>query len=219
MDGDCHRRSFRLAADRAEIMTGRIRKSADKRKAEIVTAALKLAGEVGPDRITTQALAEAVGISQPGIFRHFPKKEDIWGAVAQHIAKRLRENWSGTINEDKPPADRLQAFVFGHLTFLQRTPAIPAILFSRELHAENEPLRTYFAGLMKRAHQRVRALVADEIEAGNFDAGLNPDDAAYLVLALIQGTAMRWSLNARNFDLAEEGARLLAVQLAGYRRS
>lgn len=62
------------------------RKSADSRKTEIVTAMLRLADELGPDRLTTLAVANAVGLTQPGIFRHFPTKQDIWLAVAAQIS-------------------------------------------------------------------------------------------------------------------------------------
>jgi AcrR family transcriptional regulator len=199
-------------------MSTRIRKSARERKSEIVETVLLLAAEVGPDRLSTEALAAAVGISQPGIFRHFPKKSDIWEAVAERIAELLRENWTAMENEDLRSADRMRSFVTGHLTFLQTTPAIPAILFSRELHAENEVLRSFFAGLMQRVHQFVSQMIASEIKAGRYDRKLDSDDAAYLVLALIQGLAMRWSLNERKFDLVKEGERLLALQLSGFKR-
>jgi AcrR family transcriptional regulator len=199
-------------------MSTRIRKSARERKSEIVETVLLLAAEVGPDRLSTEALASAVGISQPGIFRHFPKKSDIWQAVAERIAELLRENWTAMENEDLRSVDRMRSFVTGHLTFLQTTPAIPAILFSRELHAENEVLRSFFAGLMQRVHQFVSQMIASEIKAGRYDRKLDPDDAAYLVLALIQGLAMRWSLNERKFDLVKEGERLLALQLSGFKR-
>lgn len=62
-------------------MSTRIRKSAKERKVEIVEATLRLAAEIGPDRMTTEALAKEVGISQPSIFRHFPTKGHIWEAV------------------------------------------------------------------------------------------------------------------------------------------
>jgi len=199
-------------------MSVRIRKSAHERKSQIVETALRLAGEVGPDRLTTEALASAVGISQPGIFRHFPKKSDIWQAVAERIGEMLRENWKAMESLDPPSADRLTSFVSGHLNFLQTTPAIPAILFSRELHAENEVLRSFFAGLMRRVHLFVSQMIASEIEAGRYDKKLDPDDAAFLILALIQGLAMRWSLNDRTFDLVREGERLLALQLGGFKR-
>ena len=59
-----------------------MRKSAQERKAEILATALRLADELGPDRLTTAAIAEAVGLTQPGIFRHFPTKQALWQAVA-----------------------------------------------------------------------------------------------------------------------------------------
>ena len=49
-----------------------VRKPAPERKAEILEATLRLADELGPDRLSTEAIARAVGLTQPGIFRHFP---------------------------------------------------------------------------------------------------------------------------------------------------
>ena len=195
----------------------RIRKSADVRKTEIVKAAIRLAAEIGPDRLTTERLAKDVGISQPGIFRHFPTKDDIWQAVAQYIGDLLQEKAGISDDATLAPMDQLHRSVISHLGFIKVNPAIPAILFSRELHAGNEKMRLFFASLMSSRHQGLSKLIAAEIAAGRFDGSLDPDDAAYLVLALIQGLAMRWSLNARNFDLVEEGRRLLDIQLNGFR--
>jgi AcrR family transcriptional regulator len=194
----------------------RSRKTAGVRRAEIVDAALRLAGEIGPDRLTTEALARAVGISQPAIFRHFPRKGDIWQAVAERIGEQLQAKAAASDALKAPPADQLRHFVRGHLAFIEGNPAIPAILFSRELHAANEPLRAFFAGLIGNRQRHFSRLIRAEIEAGRFDPALDADDAAYLVLALIQGAAMRWSLNARGFDLVAEGARLLELLLRGF---
>lgn len=198
-------------------MMTRIRKSADDRKAEIVDAALRLADDIGPDRLSTEALAKAIGISQPGIFRHFSTKAKIWEAVAERISERLREISAGSDKKQTLPIDQLRSLVVGHLSFIQKTPAITAILFSRELHAKNDSLRTFFARMMSSRQAHISRLISEEVAAGRFDTALNPDDAAYLILALIQGLAMRWSLNARGFDLVDEGRRLLELQLAGFR--
>ncbi len=218
MDNNLNAGEYGMEESQNRNMSTKTRKSAEERKSEIIDCAMKLAGEVGPDRLTTEALALAVGISQPGIFRHFPKKSDIWEAVAHRIGELLRQNWTAMKNRDQDSADRLRSFVTGHLTFIQTTPAIPAILFSTELHAENEYLRSFFSGLMQRVHRFVSEMIASEIEAKTYDRRLDPDDAAFLVLALIQGLAMRWSLNERKFDLVKEGERLLALQLNGFRQ-
>ena len=70
-----------------------VRKPAPERKAEILEATLRLADELGPDRLSTEAIAQAVGLTQPGIFRHFPTKQAIWEAVAAKITDRMAAGW------------------------------------------------------------------------------------------------------------------------------
>ena len=197
-------------------MTARTRKPAVERKAEIVDTALRLAAETGPDRLTTERLAEEIGISQPAIFRHFQTKNDIWQAVGQRICDLM----GATAEKDTTlnPLNRLHKNAITHLAFIEKTPAVPAILFSQELHSQNEQLRTFFAKLMAKRHQKLATLIAAGIEAGEVDPRVNPDDAAYIILALIQGIAMRWSLNNRGFDLVAEGERLLDLQISGFKK-
>ena len=191
----------------------RQRKPAAERKEQIVDEAMRLAAELGPDRMTTQKLADAVGISQAAIFRHFPSKTEIWQAVANRIGSAMPAKLT---DGDAPAMERLRAIVARQFTFIVKTPAIPAILYSRELHAENETLRLKFAEMQERRHALFTTLFRAAIEAGDLRE-INPEDAAALALALIQGLAMRWSLEQRGFDLVAEGNRLLELQLSGYK--
>jgi len=193
-----------------------IRKTAEVRKAEIVDATLRLADKLGPERLTASAIANAVGLTQPAIFRHFPKKKDLWEAVAARVGAMMEVRWTGAQNLDAAPIDQLRALIAGQLRLIQSTPAIPAILFSRELHNKNKGLRTAFLGLLNRFHRVVADLAASARDAGELRADLDPDDVAFLVIGLVQGLAVRWSISGRRFDLAAEGSRLLDVQLSGF---
>ncbi len=194
----------------------RIRKPAESRKAEIIDAALRLADKLGPDRLTTEAIANAVGLTQPGVFRHFPKKQELWEAVAARIGAMMEARWAKAGRTDASPADRIRILAAAQLRLIQSTPAIPAILFSRELHAKNKGLRKAFFGLMGRFHRLVAGLAAEASEAGEWRDDLDPDDAAFLIIGLVQGLAVRWSISGRDFSLTEEGNRLLELQLSGF---
>ena len=61
----------------------------DERRREIVAAVLELARERGPDSITTQAIADRIGVTQGALFRHFPDKEAIWLAVFAWVRESL----------------------------------------------------------------------------------------------------------------------------------
>ncbi len=190
------------------------RKPADSRKAEIVAATLRLADELGPDRLTTLAVAKAVGLTQPGIFRHFPTKQDLWLAVAADISGRMAAAWDGVLASVTAPEDRLMALMQVQLRQIMVSPAIPAILHSRELHIENAALRAEFIGLMTRFQTLLVSVIEDGRKQGVFRHDLAPQDAVILLISLIQGLAIRWSLGLRAFSLEEEGGRLLAQQIA-----
>jgi len=194
----------------------RIRKPAEERKSEIVEAALRLADKVGPDRLTTGQIAEAVGLTQAALFRHFPKKQDLWEAVAARIGERFQQRWIAIERGPADPIDRLRTIVAAQLKLIQSTPAIPAILFSRELHVENRALRVIFAKFMANFHSRIERLIAAAQDEGRLRGEVAAADAAYLIIGLVQGLAVRWSISGRDFDLAEEGQRLLEFQLSGF---
>ncbi len=194
----------------------RVRKPAETRKAEIIDASLRLADRLGPDRLTTEAIANAVGLTQPGVFRHFPKKQDLWEAVAARIGAMMEARWTKAQSSDGAATDRIRALIAAQLRLIQSTPAIPAILFSRELHTKNKGLRKAFFGLMTRFHRMIADLVAQACKADELRIDLDPDDTAFLIVGLVQGLAVRWSISGRNFNLIEEGSRLLDLQLSGF---
>jgi len=193
----------------------RVRKSADQRKDEIIEAALKLADAVGPDSLTTERIAREVGITQPAVFRHFPRKHDIWQAVVDWIGACLMQRWSAVVDSRGEPADTLRALVRAQLNLIRSTPAIPAILFSRELHAKNHVLRKAVLAMMARFHEVLTKIIEEGRRGGQFRGDLDAGAAAYAVIALVQGAALRWSLSGRNFNLVEEGEGLLQMLLYG----
>lgn len=190
-----------------------MRKSADLRKAQIVATILDLADRIGPDRVTTGAVAAEVGVTQAAIFRHFPTKSGMWVAVADHVAGLLTAAWAEALEGSKPPVERLKALVGAQLDQIAANPAMPMLLFSRELNVENAALRVAFRDRLVALH----GLLMREVTEGQTNKTLSGDvaaaDAAVLLTSLIQGVAIRWSLGARDFVLRDEGMRLLAVQL------
>lgn len=59
------------------------------RKTQILAAAAKAFSQEGFDGVTVRQIAEACGISEPAVYRHFTSKESIYEAVLDSIEKRL----------------------------------------------------------------------------------------------------------------------------------
>ena len=189
------------------------RQSAEERKAQIVAEVLRLADEIGPDRLSTTEVARAIGLSQPAIFRHFPTKSALWLAVAEDIADRLQNYWAAAEAGATGPHARLKALISAQLTAIAETPALPSILFSRELQVDNPALRDVFRGLLGAFQGRLVAVIRDLQAAGDLKRDVSPEDVAILLTSLVQGVAIRWTLGARGFALVPEGFRLFDVQM------
>lgn len=195
----------------------RTRLPAAERKTQIAEMTLRLAAELGPGAVTTERIAERLGISQPAIFRHFPHKGMIWSAAATMLGEEMRMAWDA-VQGDLPAERRLRALALAHLAYVESTPGLLAILFSRELHAENEALRTGLAVNQRRFQARLASIVLEGSKNGRFRENLDPSDTAFLVIAVVQSVAMRWSLSAKRFSLIAEGERLIDALMRGFLR-
>lgn len=196
----------------------RKRKSAADRRAEIVETAIRLSAQLGPDRVTTQHLADEVGVTQPAIFRHFATKGAIWMAVGDHIVaemKGLQAN-SGEKAEADPHGE-LQRIVGHHFVQISEQPAIPAILYSRELQAGNDVLREKFTDVLDKRRLALAGIIRTGQARGIHRADLVADDAAQLISEAVQGLSMRWLLDGCSYDLAEAGERVLAPLFDAFR--
>ena len=74
---------------------GRKRLTAAERRAQLIEVAISVFGQRGFRGATTKAIADAAGISEATIFRHFPSKDDLYVAAlpAAH-RRRYRGNSS-----------------------------------------------------------------------------------------------------------------------------
>jgi AcrR family transcriptional regulator len=194
------------------------RKSAPERKAEIVEAVLKLSMDVGPGSVTTEALAKHVGVSQGAIFRHFPTKTAIWSAVFDTLSRKMEQSW-GNIEQSSSPSERLRLLVRAQLSVVVAVPALPSIISSRELQNENVGIKQGVLALMGRFYAGLKKEIQAGIDTGELRDGIDADETANMVIAILQGTVLRWSISPKKFDLIAEGDKMLTLALCGLQKN
>src|SRR2546423_3895264 len=92
--------------------------SAEERRAAIVAAVRKVFADKGFHGTTTRELAEAAGVSEALLFKHFPNKEALYSAMQLSACK-----------DEDPALKQLQALEPSTSTLV----AIVHFLFSRKL--------------------------------------------------------------------------------------
>lgn len=187
------------------------------RRDAIIETMLVMVGEEGPDGVTTRRLAQRVGVTEPALYRHFPGgKAEMWRALAMVVGERMQDAWRQALAAaETGAAERLRALVTAQMRVIETTPALTAILFSRALHRDNAALRAGVGEVGGRFHARLEQILAEGQAAGELRSTCDADAAAWLLISTIQGTAIRWSLSDRAFDLERAGTRVLDVALEG----
>jgi TetR/AcrR family transcriptional regulator len=179
-------------------------KSSEERRAEIVQVALELAGERGVGNVSTQAIADRVGIAQPTVFRHFKTRDAIFRAAIQFIAAGLFKALEGVFSGAAPADERLQRLIERQLAFIGGRRGIPRLLFSDRLHHEDPELKATVRAVMDRYTGHVARLIEEGVRQGRFRADVDPEESARLLAAVMQGLIMRWSVYDYAFPLESQ---------------
>ncbi|RPJ44943.1 MAG: TetR/AcrR family transcriptional regulator, partial [Betaproteobacteria bacterium] len=137
----------------------RKRLGADERREEIIRVTLELAARQGVDDVTTQDMAQAMGVTQGAVFRHFPSKDAIWLAVMQWVRDRLMSVLGRAAGQGCDPLDALQRMFFAHIDFIAGHPAIPRVLMSENLHGRSPALRQLVTEIMLAYEAKIAGLL------------------------------------------------------------
>jgi AcrR family transcriptional regulator len=197
----------------------RKRLGADERREEIIRVTLELAARQGVDDVTTQDMAEAMGVTQGAVFRHFRSKDAIWLAVMQWVRERLMSVLGQAAAAGSDPLDALQRMFFAHIAFIAGHPSIPRVLMSEHLHGRSTALRKLVTEMMLAYEEKISGLLQAAQSRGLARADLDTRAAATLYLGMIQGLVLQTSILRDQRILTAEAERTFPVYLQAIRPS
>lgn len=195
----------------------RKRLPADERRKEIVAAIVDLALELGPEAVTTQAIATRIGLTHGALFRHFPDKEAMWAAVFDWVGANLGIVVDEAFRQGRTPLDTLEKVFLAHVGFVARHPGVPRILYHELQRPADSTFRQRVRGMVGGYRQRLCQLFAAAKQAGELPESLNEETAATLLIGTIQGLVVQSSLFRGEASMVAAAQRLFPVLLDGFR--
>ncbi len=190
------------------------RKSSENRRSEVIGATLDLAFEVGPGNVTTGMIAKRLGLTQPAVYKHFPKKEDIWHEITNILCTQIRENIALAAQAGDQPLANLKRLILGHLQLITKTPALPEIIVARDPGSSFTEARHHIHTAMGEFREALRRKLTAAGKAGQLRSGMDIGDAEMLVFGVIQSLVLRVIVTRKPALLEQDGKRLLDLQLA-----
>lgn len=168
-----------VAAVTEKPASPRTRSSAPQRRRDVVAAVVELARERGPEGITTQAIADRVGVTNGALFRHFPDKLAMWSAVFDWVEERLEAVVDEAFRGGGDPIEVLERVFLAHVRFVSGHPGVPRILFHELQRPADSEFRDRVRNAVRGYRKRIGELLAQAnlriIEATAKHAGMPLD--------------------------------------------
>jgi AcrR family transcriptional regulator len=144
------------------------RLSGEARRRQIVQAAVELFSRKGFRGTTTREIAEAAGISEAMIFKHFATKQELYSAIIE--AKSETEELlasAAKVARGKDDAGVLRAVGLKMMEQTERDPSLMRLLLFSALEG-HELSEIFFESRVRRLHEFLSSYIRKRIEDGRF---------------------------------------------------
>lgn len=149
----------------------------------LLRAAVRLFASSGYRGVSMRDLADAVGITPPALYNHFPGKEALYQAAVEEAFTVSARRMLAALELPAAPIERLQGFVLELARELERNPDLRRLLQRELLDADREHLAFLKGYLVDRVLQPLMALMEE----------LAPGDDAFLNALMIIGMTKQYA--------------------------
>ncbi|MFT5349708.1 MAG: TetR/AcrR family transcriptional regulator [Planctomycetota bacterium] len=149
-------------------------------------------------RITTAALAKAVGVSEAALYRHFASKAKMFEALIDFAEESVFTLTNKIMEQEKNVIVRCERLIQLVLGFSERNPGITRVLLGDALIGENERLRVRVGKFFERVETQIKQILREANLSDGPRAMAPIDAAANEIVALIEGRMSQYVRT--NFD-------------------
>jgi AcrR family transcriptional regulator len=165
------------------------------RKRQLLTHAKQLFVTLGWKHTTTEKIAEAAGVSEPVLYRHFESKKALFLEVLQEVRNATLGRWHADTAELTDPLARLHAIADIYLG-TTREHALEFRIMHRTLVECDEPeivafLRTFYLD----SETLLAQVITEGQQAGVFRRSLDPRVGAWELIRTALGYTLTLSLD------------------------
>ncbi len=155
----------------------------DPTRERLLDVAVTLFAARGFRGVSMRDLAQAVGITPPALYNHFPNKEALYRAAVEAAFTESAARLIGTLESARPPLQRLRDFVRVMATEIHQAPDFRRLLQRELLDADTEHLEFLRGFVFDQVLHPLMALMET----------LRPGDDAFLNALMIIGMTKQYA--------------------------
>ncbi len=175
------------------------------RSEQIVDAAIELLADGGIAALTIKNLADAVGVTEPALYRHFKGKVDILVAILNRLRTDIEKLFEESWDHGENVLDHIQAVWSRILQHFATQPSMASVVFSEEMFRHDPRLSEHVSCIMDVVREHLLALVRSKKGRQACRQDVPAKDLVHVIMASLRFIVTRWRLSGHAFDLEKEG--------------
>ncbi len=176
----------------------------DKKRRDILQAAMRVFARDGYHRAKMEAVAEEARIGKGTVYEYFKSKTDLFLALHDHMLAELKEFYTKELVGIHQPAAMLERFIAVAFETFRLWEPFFLVFFDFWAEGGRGEQQTLLQTRLREAYAIARADVAAIIAAGVRDGSFrcdHPPHAAAAILATLDGLVLQWLCDRNAFDL------------------
>jgi AcrR family transcriptional regulator len=182
-----------------------------ERQQQIIDESIKIIDKKGIQGLTIKNLSKAIGISEPGIYRHFESKTEILLSILNNF-KEMALMLSEMMETYEATAVEKINFMFSKmLELFSETPSMVSVIFSEEIFKNEEVLKIRIVEILNLHAQTLESIISKGQSEKNVREDIEEKSLALIAMGSLRLLVKKWDMNNHNFNLNAEGNKLIAV--------
>lgn len=144
--------------------------------------------EINPgNRITTASLARAAGLSEAGLYRHFPSKARIFEGLIGFAEDGVFSRVNQILQDEKSTRERCRTIIYLMLGFADQNPGITRVLLGDAIVGERERLHARVEQFFERLTTQFRQVLRETQLRNDAVLRVPAEEAASMLTAFVEG--------------------------------
>ncbi len=184
---------------------------AAKRREQLLDTAVGLFAERGYAGATTAALAEAAGVTEPIIYRHFASKKDLFIALIDRTGEQTLRAWEQQLSDAPDPAERLRRLIGANPMVTDQGRGLYRVIVQAMTEIKDDDILGALQRHMAHLHEFMAREVAVAQGNGQVSRRFSPEITAWLLMHLGLGYGVLAPLNIPGHARDGKGATVRQV--------
>ncbi|MGD0768474.1 MAG: TetR/AcrR family transcriptional regulator [Tepidisphaeraceae bacterium] len=170
-----------------------------QRREQLIKVATKIFAKWGYNAATTAAIADAAGVTEPILYRHFASKQEMFVAITRAMSKQTLRQWRELIAKAPTSTDKIRTIAREFPNHIHENEDAYNVIHGALATSRDRKVRAVMKKHYLEIEQFFRKIVEDGQKAGEFKRDLDSKTPTWQLINTGIGYSMI-ALNLRQFE-------------------